>query len=76
MQTINISDFRANLLKYLEIAGAGEQISITSNGRLLATVTAPAQQRDAAKKKLKALAGGAKIYDVTTPLNEDWDALL
>lgn len=43
MQTINISDFRANLLKYLEIAGAGEQISITSNGWLLATVTAPAQ---------------------------------
>ena len=76
MQTINISDFRANLLKYLEIAGAGEQISITSNDRLLATVTAPAQQRDAAKKKLKALAGKAKIHDVTTPLHEDWAALL
>ena len=76
MQTINISDFRANLLKYLEIARAGEQISITSKGRLLATVTAPAQQRDAAKKQLKALAGRAKIHDVTTPLNEDWDALL
>ena len=76
MQTINISDFRANLLKYLEIAGAGEQISITSNGWLLATVTAPAQQRDAAKKKLKALAGRAKIHDVIAPPHEDWDALL
>ena len=76
MQTINISDFRTNLLKYLEIAGAGEQISIISSGRLLATVTTPAQQRDAAKRKLKALAGRSKIHDVTTPLNEDWDALL
>ena len=75
MQTINISDFRANLLKYLEIANSGEQISITSNGRLLATISAPIQQKDAAKKQLKALAGKAKIYDVTTPVNEDWDAM-
>ena len=61
MQTINISDFRANLLKYRQIVGAGEQISITSNGRLPATITAPAQQRDAAKKKLKARAGRPKF---------------
>ncbi len=75
MQTINISDFRANLLKYLEIANSGEQISITSNGRQLATISAPIQQKDAAKKQLKALAAKAKIYDVTTPVNEDWDAM-
>ena len=75
MQTINISDFRANLLKYRQIVGAGEQISITSNGRLPATLTAPAQQRDAAKKKLKARAGRAKIHDVLAPLREDRDAL-
>ena len=75
MQTINISDFRANLLKYLEIANSGEQISITSNGRLLATISAPIQQKDAAKKQLKALAAKAKIYDVTTPVNEGWDAM-
>lgn len=52
MQTISIGDFRASLLKYLEIANAGEPISITSNGRLLATSSAPIQQRDEAKKQL------------------------
>ena len=46
MQTISIGDFRANLLKYLEIANADEPISITLNGRLLATISAPIQQRD------------------------------
>lgn len=75
MQTISIGDFRANLLKYLEIANAGEPISITSNGRLLATISAPIQQRDEAKKQLKALASKAKIHDVTSPGNEDWDAM-
>lgn len=75
MQTINISDFRANLLRYLEIANSGEQISITSNNRLLATVTPPIDQQELAKKQLKALASTAKIYDVTSPTNSEWDAL-
>lgn len=75
MQTINISDFRANLLKYLEIANSGEQISITSNGRLLATITPPVGQKDEAKKQLKALAVKAQVHDVTTPTNESWDAM-
>lgn len=52
MQTISIGDFRANLLKYLEIANVGEPISITSNGGLLATISAPIQQRDEAKKAI------------------------
>jgi prevent-host-death family protein len=75
MQTINISDFRANLLRYLEIANSGEQISITSNNRLLATVTPPIDQQELAKKQLKALASTAKFYDVTSPTNSEWDAL-
>ncbi len=75
MQTINISDFRANLLKYLEMANSGEQISITSNGRLLATITPPVKQKDQAKKQLKALAAKAKIHDVISPTNEEWDTL-
>jgi len=75
MKTINISDFRANLLKYLEIANSGEQISITSNNKLLATVTPPINQQELAKQKLKALASTAKIHDVTSPTNSEWDAL-
>ncbi|MDE1465554.1 type II toxin-antitoxin system Phd/YefM family antitoxin [Spartinivicinus poritis] len=75
MQTINISDFRANLLKYLEIANAGEQISVTSNGKLLATITPPENQRELARKQLKAIASNAKINDVTTPIESEWDAL-
>ena len=75
MQTINISDFRANLLKYLEIANSGEQISITSNNKLLATVTPPINQQELAKQKLKALASTAKVHDVTSPTYSEWDAL-
>ena len=75
MQTVNISDFRANLLKYLEKANSGEPISVTSNGKLLATIAPPINQRTNAKQQLRSLASTAKIHDVTTPTDSDWDAL-
>lgn len=75
MQTVNISEFRANLLKYLEIANSGESISVTTNGKLLATITPPIDKRNLAKQQLNELAENAKIYDVVTPVDSDWDAL-
>ncbi len=75
MQTINISDFRANLLKYLEIANSGEQIAVTSNSKLLATVIPPINQKELAKQQLKALSSTAKIHDITSPTYSEWDAL-
>jgi prevent-host-death family protein len=75
MQTVNISDFRSNLLKYLEMANSGEQISVTSNGKLLATIIPPINQKEQARKKLKALASSAKVHDVTSPIDSDWDVL-
>ncbi len=75
MQTINISEFRANLLKYLEVANSGEQISVTSNGKLLATITPPENQKQQARKQLNTLAACAKIHDITSPIDSDWDAL-
>ncbi len=76
METVTISDFRANLLKYLEKANSGEQISVTTNGRLIATITAPTNQKELARTKLKKLAKSATVLDVTSPIDESWDALL
>lgn len=67
MQTISISDLRANLLKYLEIAGCGEQVLVTSNGKPLASITAPEDKKDIAKEQLRALAITAKIHDIIVP---------
>jgi prevent-host-death family protein len=75
MQIVNISDFRANLLKYLEKANSGEQISVTTNGKLLATIIPPVQQKELARKQLQELAATAKIHDVTSPVDSQWDAL-
>jgi antitoxin (DNA-binding transcriptional repressor) of toxin-antitoxin stability system len=75
METVNINDLRSNLLKYLETAHSGCQIVVTSNGRLLATISPPLNQRELAKKQLKALASTARIHDVTSPTGAEWEAL-
>lgn len=74
MKTVNISDFRANLLKYLEKASKGQQITVTTNGKVLATISPPLQLRETAKSQLAGLAATAKIRDVTSPIPVDWDA--
>ena len=75
MQTVNITELRANLLKYLEKANLGEQISVTTNGRLLATITPPVDQKQLARKQLNKLAKNAKLHDVMSPVDEDWNVL-
>lgn len=74
MRHVNISEFRANLLKYLEIANAGEDISVTSNGRLLATISPPINQRETAREKLQLLAATAEIGDIISPIDAEWEA--
>ena len=76
MQTVNISDFRANLLTYLEKANSGELISVTSSGKQLAMISLPLTKQEQAKQQLAALAANAKVHDVISPTDSEWDAML
>lgn len=74
MLTVNISDLRSNLLKYLEKASAGEQITVTTNGRVLATIAPPANKKAIARKQLSELSATAKINDISSPIDAEWEA--
>ena len=75
MKSVSISELRANLLKYLTLVQRGEQINVTSKGKVLATLNSPVSQQDAAKAKLGKLAGTAVIHDVISPIEDSWDAM-
>ena len=75
MKSVTISEFRANLLKYLKNAQHGEQINVTSKGAPLATLTPPVSQHNSAKTRLKNLAKTAVIHDVVSPIEGSWDAM-
>ena len=76
METVNISEFRANLLSYLKKAKEGQEIVITSHGENLASIVPPSNQNKLAKAKLRQLAKTAVINDVISPTDDNWDALL
>jgi prevent-host-death family protein len=75
MKNVSISEFRANLLKYLTLVQQGEPINVTSKGDVMATLTPPVSQQIAAKTKLDKLAESAVIHDVITPVDDSWDAM-
>jgi prevent-host-death family protein len=75
MINVSISEFRANLLKYLKIVQHGELLNVTSKGIPLATLTPPVSQNEASKAKLKKLAKTATIHDLLSPIEESWDAM-
>lgn len=75
MINVNITEFRANLLNYLSKAQSGEQITVTSNGQMLATIVAPIDQKKLAKARLKSLARTSRIHDVIAPLDNEWEAM-
>lgn len=75
MKNVSISEFRANLLKYLKIVQHGEQLNVTSKGTPLATLTPPISQHNSSKAKLKKLAKTAIIHDVLSPTGDTWDAM-
>lgn len=75
MINVTITDFRANLLKYLNKVKNGEQINVTSKGAALATLSPPISKQDASKAKLQKLAETATFNDVLSPIESDWDAL-
>jgi len=74
MQNINISEFRANLLRYLQKAHNGEELTISSHGEVLATILPPIDKHGTAKDALKALSKTAVIGDIVSPNNSDWKA--
>ena len=74
MKNVSISELRAHLLKYLKLVQQGEPINVTSTGNVMASLTPPASLQDAARAKLDALATTAVIHDVTSPIDETWEA--
>jgi prevent-host-death family protein len=74
MKSVSITELRANLLKYLKLVSRGEQISVTSKGKVLATLVPPVSEQRAAREDLDRLARTAVIGDLVSPLGEDWSA--
>ena len=74
MDTIAVSELRANLMKILKEIKAGSEINITSRGKVIAKLVPPDNIAYEAKTKLAEVAESAVIYDLIAPIDEEWEA--
>jgi len=71
MQEINITELRKHLPSYLKRVARGEQIRITSNGKVLARIVPEDDPSASARKRLEALRGAMVVGDIISPINDE-----
>lgn len=74
MQHINVTEFRSHLPAYLKTVQNGEEVKITSRGKVIARLVPEKSERDKAKAFLKEARKTAKIGDIISPIDEEWEA--
>lgn len=74
MHQVNVTKFRSQLPKYLASVENGEEILITSHGKVIAKLIPPVDTQDKAKQQLRKLRKNSKVFDVISPIDENWDA--
>lgn len=71
MRSVTIEDFKVQMHQWLEEVNKGKSIMITSDGKSIARLSTPEDEREAAKARLKALRKTAKIGDIFSPIGVD-----
>ena len=75
MQTIAVSELRANLMKVLKEIEHGESLDITSRGKVVAKLLPPDYSRDKARNKLKEIGKRVVIHDVISSIDVEWETM-
>ena len=77
MAKVKITELRQNLPAYLAKVQAGESVEVTVRGRVIARIVPEEDRQAAARRRLKALRGKARIVgDIMAPSGDTWNAEL
>lgn len=75
MHQVNITELRKHLPNYLKQVSLGEEIQITSHGKVIARLIPERDEAEAARQRLFALRGKGFVGDVVSPIeNVQWTA--
>lgn len=74
MITVSVTALRNRLPEFLGRVRAGEELAITSRGRVVARIVPDADSAARARLALKSLRGSCTVGDVVTPTGDAWDA--
>lgn len=71
---VKVTELRQNLPTYLARVARGEEVEVTVHGRVIARIVPQQAAAKAARARLKALRGKARIGDIMSPSGETWNA--
>jgi len=74
MIEVSVTTFRNNIPDFINKVRNGEDVSLTSRGKVIARLVPPADDRQIARQKLDVLRTTCHIGDVLSPLGEEWKA--
>jgi len=76
MHTVNITEFRQHLPAYLKRVAGGEEIGITSRGRVIARILPERDPGEEARNWLLSLRGKVVLGDIVDPVENtiEWNA--
>lgn len=74
MTEVTVTTFRKHIPEYLGKVRAGEDIALTSRGKIIARLVPPVDECHYAQSKLQECRLACRIGDVESPLDETWGA--
>jgi len=73
MIEVSVTTFRNHIPDYLGKVRKGENIALTSRGKVIARILPPVDERLNARQRLSELRTSCRIGDVVSPLEEEWE---
>ena len=73
MIEVSVTTFRNHLPDFLGKVRKGENIALTSRGKVIARLLPPGDDRLEARQRLSELRKICRIGDVISPLDEKWE---
>ncbi|MDP2806311.1 MAG: type II toxin-antitoxin system prevent-host-death family antitoxin [Gallionellaceae bacterium] len=75
MLEVSVTTFRNHVPDYLEKVRNGENIALTSKGKVIARLTPPSgDERQIARQQLMSLRVSSRIGDVVSSVDANWEA--
>ena len=75
MLEVTVTTFRKHIPDFLGKVRKGEDISLTSRGKVIARLVPPVDERQSAREQLAALRSSACfIGDIISPIDVEWEA--
>lgn len=73
MLEVSVTTFRNHIPDYLDKVRKGEDIALTSRGKVIARLLPPEDERQKARQRLAELRAISRIDDVISSVDEEWE---